>query len=76
MILILTIYFMIIFMNTKELIQDIQVQYYSGKIIKEKAIEMLVTLITDFNEKSIDMDTKAKKRPIVLKLNEVLGEQT
>lgn len=63
-------------MNTKELIQDIQVQYYSGKIIKEKAIEMLVPLITAFNEKSMGMAKKAKKRPILLKLNEVLGEQT
>lgn len=76
MMLILTIYFIIIFMNTKELIQDIQVQYYSGKIIKEKAIEMLTPLLTAFNEKSMTMATKARKRPILLKLHEVLGEKT
>lgn len=76
MILIFTIYYIGINMNTKELIQDIQVQYFSGKIIKEKAIEMLVPLLTAFNEKSMAMATKARKRPILLKLNEVLGEQT
>lgn len=76
--MVLTIKFdnMIINMNTKELIQDIQVQYYSGKIIKEKAIEMLVPLLTAFNEKSMAMATKARKRPMLLKLHEVLGEKT